>query len=197
LADPNDNERQFGRLAVEQGHITAEQLVEAVRLQSRDLPGKRLGEILLDQGRIDSTQLLQILAEQRRRSTKPSVPAGTAAATGGPGAPATLGSKGPLAAGAVAAAPVATAPPPPAAKPAIGRVTITSSATAPPATREAPKPTPGLIRTVPSVSFVPLDKLLRDTIALGASDLHLHRASRPKIRVNGTLRELAPEAISF
>jgi twitching motility protein PilT len=215
LADLSDHELQFGRLAVEQGHITPEQLVEAVRLQSGGLSGKRLGEILLDQGRIDTTQLLQILEEQRRRRANPAAPAGAASAA--PAVAAAVATRSTN--DAVAATPAA--PP----KPASGRITITASpasarpasgiaataaaataraaGTTAPATGSAPTTAPdaagtpaSLPRSVPSAGFTPLDQLLREVIARGASDLHLHSASRPRIRVNGTLRELMPETLS-
>ncbi len=134
-----DLDTLFGRIAFEQGHITHDQLVQAVLVQGREAgAARKLGEILLDRGMIGSDQLHQILGEQRQRI-----------------------------AGSEGSAPVAA----PAAKAPTGR---------------------------PSIALVPatLDQLLRQAVALGASDLHLHSASRPRIRVLGALREMSGTALS-
>ena len=44
------NETMFGRIAVEQGHITPDQLAQALMLQGRDPRGRKLGEVMLDNG---------------------------------------------------------------------------------------------------------------------------------------------------
>jgi len=133
VGNPSDQETQFARIAVEQGHITAEQLVAAVHAQNREQGRRMLGEVLLDQRSISSAQLTQILDEQRRRVRE--------------------------------------------ARPA--------PTVAPAAARPAMPPAP-----------LSLDALLRQVVDRGASDLHLHGGSRPRIRVDGTLRELAPTVLS-
>ncbi len=66
-AEKIDHDTLFGRIAVEQGHITPDQLVQAVLVQGREAGARKLGEILLDRGLIGSDQLIQILREQRQR----------------------------------------------------------------------------------------------------------------------------------
>lgn len=58
-------ETLFGRIAVELGAVTPEQLVEATLLQGREGWRRKLGEVFLDLGWIDSNQLLEILRAQR------------------------------------------------------------------------------------------------------------------------------------
>ena len=64
---------RFGEIAQALGHIDPEQLREALKLQEtfrgngRSVP--RLGEILLDQGYLDDSQLETVLEEQTRLSS--------------------------------------------------------------------------------------------------------------------------------
>jgi twitching motility protein PilT len=157
-AEKTDHDTLFGRIAVEQGHITPEQLVQAVLTQGREAGARKLGEILLDRGIIGSDQLLAILKEQRQRLGGPAVVAVPPAR--------------PSAGTATAAAPVAAAQRPAAA------ATVTRSIAATPAVATA------------------LDQLLREAVAQGASDLHLHSASRPRIRIAGRLREMSATAFT-
>ena len=66
-------ETRFGVLAVKRGFVTPEQVVEALAVQvAEDLSKKRhrpIGEILLEQEVINSSQLDQVLADMGR-STK-------------------------------------------------------------------------------------------------------------------------------
>jgi twitching motility protein PilT len=151
--DKNDQETLFGRIAVEQGHITPDQLVQAVLVQGRQPNGRKLGEILLDHGLIGSDQLLQILREQRRR-------------LGGPA--------------------VIAVPP---ERPAVA-ARATEAPIAPPA-----RPSVAVSAPVPTTAGS-LDQLLRRAVSQGATDLHLHSASRPRMRVAGTLRDASDTALS-
>ena len=54
--------RRLGDILLQQGGITAEQLAEAVKLQ--DETGQRVGQILVEQGRIGEAALLRALGEQ-------------------------------------------------------------------------------------------------------------------------------------
>jgi twitching motility protein PilT len=65
----------------------------------------------------------------------------------------------------------------------------------------APSPAPGsaqpaLATPAPTATVralpLSLDQMLRQAVDLGASDLHLHSASRPRMRVAGSLQELMP-----
>ncbi|MDX1385351.1 MAG: hypothetical protein R3190_16985, partial [Thermoanaerobaculia bacterium] len=55
----------FGHIALECGAVTVEQLAQATGLQAREGFRRKLGEIFLDQGWIDSDTLMDILSVQR------------------------------------------------------------------------------------------------------------------------------------
>jgi len=61
----NQKNLRFGVIAVQKGFVTPEQVVDALTLQVKDFfsTGKHrlIGEILLDQGHIDQSQLNEIL----------------------------------------------------------------------------------------------------------------------------------------
>ncbi|MBU0551790.1 Flp pilus assembly complex ATPase component TadA [Myxococcota bacterium] len=59
-------EALIGRLAIQHGMLTMEQLAEATRLQARKRDGRRLGQVLIELGFLDFEQLNALLAEQRR-----------------------------------------------------------------------------------------------------------------------------------
>ena len=66
----------LGRIAVQNKLITMDQLVDATMQQGRE-PGKRLGNIFVEQGWITNEQLQQLIKTQRELQArmKPSVPA--------------------------------------------------------------------------------------------------------------------------
>jgi twitching motility protein PilT len=60
-----DDARLFGRLALHHRLITEDQLVAALDQQRREGGGKRLGEILLERGDLDSEQFERLLEAQK------------------------------------------------------------------------------------------------------------------------------------
>lgn len=63
IRQPRNQWPAFGTLLVRDGAVTAEQLETALALQ-RARPGRRLGEILLDEGFVTSVAVSRVLAEQ-------------------------------------------------------------------------------------------------------------------------------------
>ncbi len=63
IRQPRNQWPAFGTLLVRDGAVTAEQLDHALTLQ-RTRPGRRLGEILLDEGFVTSIAISRVLAEQ-------------------------------------------------------------------------------------------------------------------------------------
>ena len=65
-------ETLFGRIAMFLGHVTQEELGEAVRLQSsREYEGKKLGEILVDKGRLSRIKVDEVLQNQQFSLARP------------------------------------------------------------------------------------------------------------------------------
>ena len=59
-----------------------------------------------------------------------------------------------------------------------------------------PPPQPSVVASAPRPTAGSLDQLLRQAVAQGASELHVHSASRPRMRVAGFLREASGTALS-
>lgn len=55
----------FGKIAVNLGLVTAEQIGECIRLQQGELAGFQIGKILVQKGYVTDLQLEQVLATQR------------------------------------------------------------------------------------------------------------------------------------
>jgi len=156
----------MGRIAVQLKMISMDQLAEATREQGRH-PEARIGDILVDKGFISTAQLEQLVRAQkgvvaRHRAKAREAAPKTPAATPQPPAP------GPRA--------VASPPDPPSAVPT----------PAPPATAAAASAR----RDETPRDSAALDRLLRDAVARGASDLHLHSGTPARVRVSGGLVEL-------
>jgi len=193
FGDPSEHEKLFGRIAVEQGHISPEQLVEAVRIQSREQWRRKLGEVFLDLGWIDSTQLLTILDEQRRRGATAAAPVGSKPIAVGAAAPR---AEEPRREATARPAPSPAPPPRPGGAPApapVGTFKLRSAVVGetPAATRAGQS----AAAAQPPSTHATLDGFLRQVVDRGASDLHLHSGSRPRIRVDGTLCDLSPAAL--
>jgi twitching motility protein PilT len=196
----DSNEHLLGRMAVHTKLITPEQLNEATREQGRTGGRIRLGEILVAKGFITPRKLEKLLAAQKQLLAKRAaeragctvealVPAPE------PGAPAEDGSSAaPEARGAASTGPSEddprAAPPhePAAAARGKGPGQAAVSAGATPAA--ATDVSPGAGRE--------LDAILREAVAAGASDVHLHAGSPLRWRRHGILEPrpgpaLAPE----
>lgn len=173
MAESND--ALLGRIALHTKLLTPQQLNDATAEQGRS--GGRLGEILIERGFVTPAQLDKLLAAQKQvlarqaasRATEtaarvvPEPEAGVATATLPVSRP-----SGPAPATAPAAR--AAAPSPAAAKPAAAP--RAAAATGGDAERDA------------------MHALLRDAVAAGASDIHLHTGATLRQRRNGVLEEL-------
>jgi twitching motility protein PilT len=177
MADSND--ALLGRIALHTKLLTPQQLNEATAAQGRS--GGRLGEILVELGFVSPAQLEKLLVAQKQVLAKqaatravqtaarvaPEPEAGVATAT----LPASKHS-GPAPASAPAA------PAPSASRSAPSRA---AAATAAPASGGAEREA--------------MHAILRDAVAAGASDIHLHSGATLRQRRNGVLEELPGGAL--
>jgi twitching motility protein PilT len=177
MADSND--ALLGRIALHTKLLTPQQLNEATAAQGRS--GGRLGEILVELGFVSPAQLEKLLVAQKQVLAKqaatravqtaarvaPEPEAGVATAT----LPASKHS-GPAPASAPAA-PAAGAPRSAPSRAAAATATSASGG----AEREA------------------VHAILRDAVAAGASDIHLHSGATLRQRRNGVLEDLSGGAL--
>jgi len=153
----------LGRLAVHFKMISMEQLAVATRELASDTSGRRIGEVFVDKGFITPEQLAKLLRAQQEMVAK------QRAASAAP-EPAAAAASEPRAANAPVRAPGAA------------RVSAPASAPAPPrvAAKRAPQ---GACAT----ASPELDRILRDAVAQGASDVHIHSGAVVQYRVAGKL----------
>jgi twitching motility protein PilT len=178
MADSND--ALLGRIAVHTKLISAAQLQDAMQAQARSGGRERLGEIFVDKGFITPAQLQKLLAAQKQVVAKqaaqraaqtvaavvPEPEVGAAAATREAVAKPAPAAVNPSAPAPVAvAAPTATAAPAPAQRPVAA---LTGDAQA----REG------------------MHAILRDAVAAGASDIHVHAGATLRQRRHGKLEDL-------
>lgn len=178
----DSNDALLGRIAVHTKLIVQDQLRQAVETQGRGGGRQRLGEILVEKGFINPSQLQKLLAAQKQVLAKQAVQRAVKTVAAVLPTPEV---------GAVAAGTALPAPtPPPVATP--NRVAVPSSA---PVSAAAPSidVTPGARRS-PSLTGDPqardaLHTILREAVAAGASDIHLHAGAPMRQRRNGALEE--------
>jgi twitching motility protein PilT len=178
MAESNDT--LLGRIAVHTKLISAAQLSDAMQAQARSGGRQRLGEILVEKGLITAAQLQKLLVAQKQVLAKqaaqraaqtvaaivPEPEAGAAAATPARVAPAptpavTPRAEAPAVAVATPAASVQEAPPHRRGPPLVGD----------PQAREA------------------IHAILRDAVAAGASDIHVHAGATLRKRRHGVLED--------
>ena len=181
----DSNDALLGRIAVHTKLISQDQLNQATRAQAKSGGRQRLGEILVETGMLSPAQLQKLLAAQKQVLAKqaaqrvaktvegvvPEPESGAASAIAptpprsdtNPDRPAPqLGTAPRVAAAPIPAEPVAAATSNPRRGPAL---------TGDPQAREA------------------LHAILRDAVAGGASDIHLHAGAPLRQRRNGVLEE--------
>ena len=184
----------LGRLAVHLKMISMDQLAEALRAQGRTGEESRLGELLVELGYLDRPQLAKLMAAQKQVLAK------HRAKQGDPPPRAVPAPAAPPAAGASDEPPSLFGDPPPApaaAPPAAPPVARAPSPAAKPAARPAAAP----VEDGPSPLYLASDlaastaedraallDVLRDAIARGASDVHLHAGATLKLRLGGRLQ---------
>ena len=156
----DSNDLLLGRIAVHAKLISVEQLNEATLAQGRSGARMRLGEILVDKGFVTPAQLQKLLAAQRQVTAKHAAKKATDALVPEPEAGA-----------AEASVPARPAKPKAAARPAPKAAPAPGPATSPDAARDA------------------LGEILREAVAAGASDVHLHSGVPLRWRLHGVLGE--------
>jgi len=206
--DP-DNGALLGRLAVHYKLITMDQLTEVTREQGRRGPQVRLGDLLVEMGYLDPGQLERIVVVQKdllaRRAGGATRPGGTGTATPGHGA----AQPGGASSGHEATQPgaAASAAPEPAGV-ASGRAPSAAQERATPdrpaatqETRPTPHPAMGAARAAAPPQRGPavvaaasrpqgaIDGLLREAVAAGASDVHVHAGAPVRVRRHGRLKD--------
>ncbi len=161
----------LGRLAVHYKLMNMDQLAEATREQARRGGGTSLGELLLELGFLQPSQLQQlvvvqkdVLARQAASNTSPPMEAAADLATAPKANPA-----------AAAAALKAVLPleKPVASKPVT------------PAKRASAKPATAKPAAIPASAAPAIDELLREAVRLGASDVHIHAGAPLRLRLHG------------
>ena len=169
----DSNDQLLGRIAIHAKLITGAQLNEATLAQGRSGGRIRLGEILVDKGFVTPAQLQKLLAAQRQVAAKHV-------------AKKTVAEQVPKPEPGVAEASVQVAPPE-AAKPAPRPKPAAKTApAAAPARRPAPAASPA---AGTSDAREALHEILREGVAAGVSDVHLHSGAPMRWRRHGTLEE--------
>ncbi|MFN7959672.1 MAG: type IV pilus twitching motility protein PilT [Thermoanaerobaculia bacterium] len=171
----SEYELLLGRLALHFKLLTEDQVAEALRKKRQSALATDLGQFLVGEGYLTRAALAK-LEQARGEYLKRQAEKGTALPPSPPlpQAPPPASSSAP----ARGLAPAATASPAAVAKPGA----------APPAAQEAPSVLEGF-GFRPGVSK--LTDLLRRTLEIGASDLHVHSGAPLKVRLHGRLRDVA------
>jgi len=167
----DSNDLLLGRIAVHAKLISGAQLNEATLAQGRSGGRMRLGEILVDKGFVTPAQLQKLLAAQRQVAAKHAVKKATGELVPEPEAGA-----------AEASVPARPAKPRPAPKAAPARAAASAAAPAPAAAPDAARDA--------------LGEILREAVAAGASDVHLHSGVPLRWRLHGVLGEHGEGAIA-
>ena len=182
----DSNDQLLGRIAVHAKLLTGAQLNEATLAQGRSGGRIRLGEILVEKGFVTPAQLQKLLAAQKQVAAKQAArkTAERLVPVPEPGA---------AEASEQAAAPELAAPEPAKApRPAARAFVKPAAARAPVAARVA--------APASSAAREELDAMLREGVAAGVSDVHLHSGAALRWRRFGGLEErdeaeLAPERV--
>jgi hypothetical protein len=65
MSEPQHQEVLFGRIAMVNGYISKEQLIESLTFQAKEAPSEFLGDILLGRGYLDLEEVLSVLLIQQ------------------------------------------------------------------------------------------------------------------------------------
>ena len=183
----------FGRIALHYGLITHDQLSEATRIQAREGGTRPLGQILVDEGWISEgrrAQLVKVqqdyLAEQQPETAAPPPPSDSEEILSPIGAPS-----------------LSIGDPAPALDLGLGDdFTLEDAAPAraaviepPAAAGQEPAPAPAAPAAPAAREPRSLLEILGHATANGASDVHLHSGSTPRVRLCGRLQEISSETL--
>jgi twitching motility protein PilT len=161
----------MGRIAVHLKLITHDQLSELTRLQEREGHRKNLGDLMVDQGLIDASQLRRLVAAQKQVFAKQRAQQAAAQADPEP---------------EMARTPVRT--PRPATPPPRGPAPAPRTEKSAPVERvaaKAPPPQETRAKAPPPVASGQLTDLLRAGVERGASDIHIHSGMPLRLRLHG------------
>jgi len=165
----------FGRLALQTKIINAEQLKQALAFAGR--ANMRLGEALVQQGSITSAQLESLVRKQAelvaRHRAKQSAAQGGDSGSPKAGAPAESAMRPREPSAATEPGPAVAPAPLPQTQPSVQAAESYASSLAEPSEADAEK----------------LTNILRDAVAKGASDIHLHSGALMQFRIRGELEE--------
>jgi len=215
----NNDDLLFGRLALHYKLVTRDQLNEALREQSVDEGRRKIGEILVERGWLDTGRFEQLLEIQRQYQENLRSQGKIAAAGPGPApspepssdAPRPAPPPAPSEAPPASAAPETPEPAPPAAP------SLTPTPPTPPARpdepeepskpsepEQAPPPAPSTppeapAETGPEAAADQTSGALASWLRLaadnGASDLHIHAGHTVRLRVHGELTEASDQPL--
>jgi len=208
----NNDDLLFGRLALHYKLVTRDQLNEALREQSVEEGRRKIGEILVERGWLETGRFEQLLEIQRQYQENLRSQGKTAAA--GPGAapspelpdtPRPALTPAPSEAPPASAAPETPAPeatptpsltPTPPARPDEPSEPDEPEQAAPPAPSTPPEAPP---ETGPEAAADPASGTLASWLRLaadkGASDLHFHAGQTVRLRVHGELTEASDQPL--
>jgi len=172
LAMAESNDTLLGRIAVHTKLISAEQLNDATQVQSRSGGRQRLGEILVEKGLITPAQLQKLLVAQKQVIAKQAAQRAAQTVAAVVPEPET---------GAVAATPAVT---PRAPAPAVAAAEVA------PAAQQAPPQRRGPPLIGDPQAREAIHAILRDAVAAGASDIHMHAGATLRRRRHGVLEDL-------
>lgn len=174
---PPDNDALLGRIAVHTKLLTPAQLAEACDEQGRSGGRTRLGEIFVAKGWISPVQLQKLLAAQQQIRAKQAAKRAEAVVAAAVPEPEAAESEAGVA--HVAQRPMAA-----------GR-------TRPPAQAAATPTVHSVVRGETSAEpLAALHGVLRDGVAAGVSDLHLHSGAPPRWRLHGELVQQGTEPLA-
>ena len=179
----DSNDALLGRIAVHTKLISQEQLNQATETQGRGGGRQRLGEILVEKGFIDPAQLQKLLAAQKQVLAKQAAQrvAKTVAAV--------LPEPEIGAAAATAREPVTSPAAPPAPSPSARAGSGAKTGAPEPPTEATPSARRGPVLTGDPQAREALHSILREAVAAGASDVHLHAGAPLRQRRYGVLEE--------
>jgi twitching motility protein PilT len=179
----DSNDALLGRIAVHTKLISQDQLNQATETQGRGGGRQRLGEILVEKGFIDPAQLQKLLGAQKQVLAKQAaqrVAKTVAAVLPEPEVGATA---------ATAHEPEPSPAAPPASPPSARAESGTKTAAPVPHTEATPGARRGPALSGDPQSREALHTILREAVAAGASDIHLHAGAPLRQRRHGVLEE--------
>jgi twitching motility protein PilT len=197
MSSPPDNDALLGRIAVHTRLLTPAQLEEACDEQGRTGGRARLGEILVEKGFVTPAQLQKLLAAQRQVLAKQaSKRVEQAVATALPGPEPGAVSARTTATGVATETGARSAR---SATPSVATEPAPAAAAATPAARPAaPPPRPAAAAPSTRASggdLAALHEILREGVAAGVSDVHLHGGAPLRWRRHGVLETRGAELL--